>query len=257
MICRNRVLALVAAALTVVAARDTRADDVPGFDRPGIGISTGTLPAGSFDLELGLPDFDRSRDSETTTREYAHNSHFRYGLTDRLELQLTVPVLLQRISALDGRHTVGGLGDISFGAKTTLPTLGLASQVAAVLSVSAPTATADMGAGSPAWSAAVEAGWALGSKATLNFYTNATLQNGATTWLLSPSLGFSLTDRLGAYVEAGQQLAAAGSPALTLAGAGLTWMARDTVQLDLYLLQQVHGPGSDVAFGCGVSMFFH
>lgn len=247
--------ALAACALGLVDAPPAPAEDVPGFDRPGIGVASDTLPAGSFDWEYGLPDFDHSRAADAAIHEYAFDSHLRYGLTDRLELQFTLPVLLHRITGAGGRHTVGGLGDAVFGLKAALPAAGLASQLVGLVSVSAPTAAAGMGAGRPTYSAATQAAWKVGEGGSAGLYASATVVDGISAWLVSPSYSIALTDTLGAYVEAGQQFAAAGFPAQTLAGTGLTWMARPTVQLDVYVLKQVHGPGSDLSLGFGASKF--
>lgn len=56
--------------------------------------------------------------------------------------------------------------------------------------------------------------------------------DGVETYTFSPSLGFALGERGGAFIEAGYS-DSADAPATAVAGGGFTWMATPMMQLDI------------------------
>ena len=60
---------------------------------------------------------------------------------------------------------------------------------------------------------------------------------------------------LGAYVEAGWQFPPHGEPANEVAGGGLTWLVKPTVQIDVFGLAGLTKRSTDLAAGWGISWF--
>ena len=108
---------VIAAALAPVAAHA----DGPAFDRPGIAFAPSTMPAHSFTWEQSVVDYTRDVERGITTTAWSFDTRLRYGLTDRLEMQLEVPVWASTRTQGNGARTSGdGLGDLSLAAKFDL-----------------------------------------------------------------------------------------------------------------------------------------
>lgn len=248
-------LALVLAC-TVVAAPSGA--DTPAFDRPGIAFSPSTLPAHSFAWEQGLPDFQRDRSGGVTQRAYAASTRLRYGVTDRWEVQLAAPLFEQVDTNGSGQaFTASGAGDVSVALKLGL-TPGADTFNAALLgAVSFPTAARKLSAGTEQYSLGATAGWTLNPQQSVALYANVDLLDGDAKWTVSPNWSFALSDTVSGYLEGGYQFSnAKGQAANAVAGGGLTWMVRPTVQLDAYGLAGLTSASTDLAAGCGVSVFF-
>lgn len=229
----------------------------PAFDRPGIAFAPSTLPAHGFAWEQGLPDYQRDAVDGVTEKAYAASTRLRYGVTDRWEVQLAVP-LFQTIdsSGMGQAFSTAGTGDLSVAIKFDLAPGDAPFNAALLGTVSFPTAAQqELGLQSEQYSLGATAGWQVGDDQSLALYASVDVLDGSATWTLSPNWSFTLTDTLAGYVEAGFQPASHGNPVNDVAGAGVAWMVRPTVQLDAYFLAGLTEDSTDLAWGVGVSMF--
>jgi hypothetical protein len=229
--------------------------DTPAFDRPGIAFSSTTLPAQSFAWEQGLPDFESDRADGVTQRAYAANARLRYGISDQWELQLAAPWYERIDTNGSGRaFTAAGAGDVSVAVKVALPSGNDALHTALLGAVSFATGQGQLSLGTTQYSLGTTVGWSVSDQQSLAFYVNVDVLDGQAKWTLSPSWSFSVSDTIGGYIEAGYQPASHGDPANAIAGGGLTWMAKPTVQLDVYWLSGLTQQSTNLAAGFGVSV---
>jgi hypothetical protein len=231
--------------------------DGPAFDRPGIAFAPSTLPTHSFAWEQGLPDFQQDRSDGVTQRAYAASTRLRYGITDRWEVQLAAPLFEEIDTTGSGQaFSTAGAGDVAVALKMSLASGGGSFSLAVLGVVSFPTARRDLGNGSEQYSLGATAGWSLSDTQSVALYANVDVLGGDATWTLSPNWSVALSDSVGAYVEGGYQFGGAhGQQDNAVAGGGLTWMVRPNVQLDAYGLGGLTRASTDLAAGCGVSVF--
>ena len=244
------------AALGLLQPGDARADG-PAFDRPGIAFAPSTMPQGSFTWEQGLVDCTRDVYRGVTSTGWSFDTRLRYGFTDRLEVQLEVPLWAGARTQGGGSRTSGdGLGDLSLAAKFDLLPGDGDWDLALLGVVLFPTGDAAVSLDDEQYSLGATLGTSFGDGQTLAFYANVDRFRGDYTWTLSSSWGFDLADTLAGYVEAGYVPASGGDPSNVLAGGGLMWAVKDTVQLDAWLLGGLNEPSPDLEIGVGVSFFF-
>ncbi|TDR45069.1 outer membrane putative beta-barrel porin/alpha-amylase [Tahibacter aquaticus] len=228
----------------------------PAFDRPGIAVTTTTVPAGGIAWEQGLPDFVRDSRDGTSLRAYAANTNLRFGLSDTFELRLFgSPWNYQRLVTPQGRSSNKGYGDTGIGFKWAGPSTSKAFSWALLATASFATGEDDFSSGSTAYDVAASLGWAFDDSVSATLYADAGHQDGSNSYTISPSLGFALSERWAAFVEAGYTHAK-GSPDNAVAGGGFTWMASERVQLDLSADFGVNAATPDVQGGFGVSIYF-
>lgn len=241
--------------LAACCALSARADDVPAFDRPGIAFAPAVLPAGSMDWEQGLPDLARDSSDGVTTTLYSADTLVRAALRDNLELQLGMALANRQVTTgADGHHT-DGAGDSSIGLKMAVPT-GLPAWTAAVLGrVTAASGDAAFSSGTTQYTLGGSAGGALTDRLNLGLFVQVLRSGRQYDWTASPSLSCALSERWGAFVEAGSTHTA-GSGNSHVAGGGLTWMALPEIQLDLYADRGLTRASPDLQAGFGVSVFF-
>jgi hypothetical protein len=231
--------------------------DGPAFDRPGIAFAPSTLPTHSFAWEQGLPDFQQDRSDGVTQRVYAASTRLRYGITDRWEIQVAAPLFEEIDTTGSGQaFSAAGAGDVAVALKMSLTSGGGPFSLAVLGVVSFPSARRDLGNGSEQYSLGATAGWSLSDTQSVALYANVDVLDGHATWTLSPNWSLALSGRVGAYVEGGYQF---GGPRSqqdnAVAGGGLTWMVRPNVQLDAYGLGGLTRASTDLAAGCGVSVY--
>ncbi len=168
--------------------------DGPGLrdfcaDRPGKDTPTCILDAGHLQVETGLADVTRQHDASATDRQYGFgDTLIRYGLTERLEVQLALPGHVtdrSRDRATGALSRVAGFGDIGASLRFSLvhPD-GSGTAVAIEPFVTAPTGKAGIGA--DGWTGGVIAplafdlggGWALVADPEVDIDPNS-LKGGA------------------------------------------------------------------------------
>ncbi|HEY0917071.1 MAG TPA: transporter [Solimonas sp.] len=242
--------ACFAASLALFAVAPALAD-TPAFDRPGIAFSTTTLPVGGLAWEQGLPDFVHDSGSGASATLYSAGTNVRIGLTPQVELQIGA-ALFNWLDADGGNES--GIGDTSLALKAALPSDWKDFSWAVLGAVSLPTGDDPFTADDPQYDLGVTFSQDLDGDLSAAFYVNASHLDGDTTWSISPSLGVAISDRLGAYVEAGADFGASAQD--RVAGGGLTWMLTPRVQLDESAVCGLNDETPDVAGGFGVSAYF-
>jgi hypothetical protein len=249
--------AMFAAAVLALMLGGAAHADGPSFDRPGIAFAPSTMPAGSFTWEQGLVDYTRDVYRDVTSTGWSFDTRLRYGFTDRFEVQLEVPLWAGARTQGGGSRTSGdGLGDLSFAAKFDLLPGDGDWDLALLGVVLFPTGDAAVSLDDEQYSLGATLGTSFGEGQTLAFYANVDRFRGDYTWTLSSSWGFDFADSLAGYVEAGYVPAGNGDPSNVLAGGGLMWAVKDTVQLDLWTLAGLNEASPDLEVGAGVSFFF-
>ena len=232
------------------------AADTPAFDRPGIAFATDIVPRAAFSFEQGLPDFTRSDDGDVESTSYSAGTNIRLGLWDGVELQLATALFNQlELRAAGNSQTERGQGDTRLGLKVALPSSSATFSWATLGSITFDTGDEAFSNNAKQYDLGVALSMDLVNDFTAGFYVNATNLAGENSVAVSPSLSFALTDTLGAYVEAGY-FSNGSAPNSSVAGAGLTWMATPTVQLDASANFGLNAQSPDVTGGFGVSIYF-
>lgn len=253
--CRRVVAAAAAAmALALSVPRPALAADTPEFDRPGLSFSTSTLPAGGFAWEQGLPDASTDRRGGVRTTTWVADTLLRLGLTDTVELQLGVDSWGGvRIRGDGVRYSDRGGGDGSASVKWAPATAGDRFSWALLATASLPVGAAPLGDGNHDYSLGATVSWALPANASTSLYANRDWGDDGRGWMFSADYGFALRDGLDGYVEAGY---GTGASRTRVAGAGVTWMATDRLQLDASFLRGLGRRSPDWQGGIGMSWYF-
>lgn len=234
-----------------------QAEEPPSFDRPGIGLGTGIVPRGALAIELGLPSHERDRDADgLRTEQLSGDVTLRTGLFEDWEVQFAgSPWQRQRsrVPGMASTHTRGG-GDAQLALKWAPPS-GRESDRWALL------ASATVARGDAAFSEGRQYALAgsyehdVSDRWTGALYASHSRGDGERSTVWSPSVSLALTPRLSAFVEAGVTKAR-GEPRQTVAGAGLTWMWTDRVQLDASFDAGLDADSPDMQAGVGISAYF-
>ncbi len=235
-------------------------------DRPDQTESSVVVPKGAWQYELG---WTFSRDDEDGVRVETHEvpgTLLRVGLSEKVELRIGWTGHIERkLSA--GRFSVGedGFGDAELGAKIHLAgERGARPEMAILLSTSVP--IGDDAFTSDRLDPAVRLAFAhtlsdsvdLGYNLGLGFDSGLGDDGGRHTLssaFYTLATGFSLTDRLGAFVELFGDFpaSAAGDPAHSFDG-GFTYLLRPNLQLDLAGGVGLSDAADDWFVGLGVSV---
>jgi hypothetical protein len=248
--------ALILGAALASAGNAARAADAPSFDRPGIAFATGTLPKGAFAWEQGLPDFQRDDSGGVRSTTYSANTNLRLGLSDRVELQLaTSPFNYLRERDGDGRRSRHGAGDTGVALKIALPSSHDKFSWAVLGSVTAASGDREFSNGATQYSLGTTLGYDFNDAVSGALYFNLDRSDGADTWSWSPSLSYAISDRVGAYIEAGWSHTDH-QPTASVAGVGLTFMATPAIQLDVSLDAGLDRDSPDLQGGVGVAFYF-
>lgn len=253
---RMKLLTSHLGAAALLACAVPAAADTPALDRPGIAFATDTLPRAGVAIEQGLPDFSYSRDGGVKTTAYTADTNLRIGVSDIVELQLATALFNHlKIEGAGSSQTQHGRGDTRLGAKVALPSSSENFSWASLASVTLSTGEQPFTNDATQYDLGLALALDLANGLTAGFYVNGTRLAGDNSLAISPSLSFGLTDTVGAYVEAGY-FTEPGAQDSAVAGAGLTWMATPTIQLDASADFGLNASSADVAGGIGVSIFF-
>lgn len=238
----------VAMLLALGVATDVRADDNPGYDRPGMGFTPAVLRAGDATWEQGLPDAGHQGGSTL----YSADGLLRLGLGHALELQAGSSWNEWHAPGGDRRH---GRGDSSLGLKFALPAGDGRFSWGLLGSVEFTDGARDFRADARQYLLGAAFNWQWDARQTLALYVQNVRAGGRDSPLVAVSDGFALTPALSAYVEAGW-LHDAGAGSGGMAGAGLAWMATPRVQLDASARHRLAGTVNDWEAGLGISVYF-
>lgn len=245
-----RSLALCAGSFAAMAG----ADEAPGFDRPGLSFGTATLPPGGFAWEQGLPDASWDDNDGVRTRSWVADTLLRLGVARTLELQLGADSyggLRQSGNGTRSSQRGGGDGWVSL--KWVPSTTSETFSIGVLATASLPYGQAPVGGGGHDYDLGVTAAWDLGNDRSVALYLDSSGGDSGSGWLFSPSYGFSLSERVGAYVEAG---IGSGAQRQRVAGGGVTWAATPRLQLDLSFLRGFDAQSPDWQAGFGMALYF-
>jgi hypothetical protein len=150
---RKRILALAVLALPAAAGAEPLRDFCP--DRPGLGTPACTIDKGHGDIEIGVTDWTLEKAGGERTDGWTFaDTLVRYGLTDRLEVQLgwtAYGTVRDRTGAGPATHA-GGTGDVMLALRRNLASPDGSGFSAALMPyVGLPTGGRTLGAGT--WSA--------------------------------------------------------------------------------------------------------
>lgn len=190
------------------AAHATDADPICA-DRPGKATPTCTVPAGMIQVETGLLDWSHDTSGGVRTDEFdIGGTAVKFGVTDRLHLELDLPVYV------DVRHGPSGLGDSAIAVKYRLTSGSAPVQVAVRPFVKIPTAKHSLGNGK------VEGGIAL--------LADSTFGKSSVGWDIAPEMDLVADSDGSGYHVATTAAASVGVPLSSrLTISGEVWGAWD------------------------------
>jgi hypothetical protein len=235
----------MASLLAGVAA--TSLADTPAFDRPGIAFSTTTIPRGGLAVELGTPDFVHDPNGGGSGTTYSLDTSLRTGLARNLELELAAPVYNQAGSS-------AGFGDTSLSLKAALPSSAAGFSWAMLGGVTFASGASEFSAGGTQYRLAASLQQQLGDRHSAGFYVALDAAPGVHGYTLSPNLNLIASPTVSGYLEAAYSHATQG-PDTSVAGAGVAWMVRPTVQLDLSFDVGLTSASPQLQGGFGVSVY--
>jgi hypothetical protein len=244
---------LLACVLLFGLAPSAWADEELAFDRPGIPFSPSTLPAGGFAWEQGLPSVSFDRSEGTISREYVADTVLRFGLGERVELQLSSDsqVWLRDSGAEPQRGHSGG--DAAIGLKLAMPSASDAFSWALLATASMPTGREPYGSGEHLRTLATTLEWELPLERSFELYADVSDADDGSSWTLAANYTFLSRQAWQAYVEAGIGHGEEGTQGV---GAGVAWMLGEHVQLDCSLLRGIGDDAPDWQGGIGLSFGF-
>ena len=235
----------LAVVLLVTAARAAPGDEPPLVaDRPGFGESASAVPPHHVQAETGAA---WTRVEAGTSVADAPEALVRIGLLKPLELRLLVPDWLRQRA---GGHTTAGWADMAVGLKCHLAARGNDLALRGTLYLPTGGAAFTSERVEPevalAWSRVLSERWSLGATLGLRRLRLAheTLSSP------SVSLGRSLGQRLGTFLEYGANLAR-GARALHKLDHGYTWVLDARTQLDASLGVALSPAAPDFFVGAG------
>lgn len=242
----NRYLSTVALGVLVFAT-GARAQTI-STDRPGLGFSPATVPAGVIQFELGTPSLGFPGSSGDP--DVALDAAVRAGLFPHVELRAST----QYAARTAGGDGPTGIAGVRAGFKIGVPTGGPLS-FALIPEVVLPVGDADLVPDRAAWSLVAAAGIPVGELG-LTVVGGAERDpvgatDHATNGLLALVLGGALARDLSGFVE-GALMPGPGDDA-AYAGAGATWLLTPRLQLDAFLDVGVNDAASDALTGVGIS----
>jgi hypothetical protein len=241
---------------TLLTASGASQADTPAFDRPGIAFSTQTLPVGTMNWEQGLPDIVHDNQQGTSSTLFSADTRIRVGVTSTFELQLADALYNRLRTRSDDTTTVDkGYGDLTVAIKAA-PFSPLQNVSWALLgSLTLNTGSESFRNDTKLYSLAGSASVHIGDDRALGLFASVTRAGKDNSYTLSPNFGWALNNSCGAYVEAGYTFGDHIEKD-EVAGGGLTWMASNTVQLDIYGLRGLTSRSTAVQAGIGFSVYF-
>jgi hypothetical protein len=138
------------AALLLVIPAAAEADEAPiCATRPGKSTAPCTVPAGHFQLEAGLADWSvQKAGGERDTLLVIGETNFKYGLTDRSDIELDITPWQRSTSRAAGVHdSATGFGDLVASYKQQLTSADAPVQLTVLPYVKVPTAKHSLGNG--------------------------------------------------------------------------------------------------------------
>jgi hypothetical protein len=141
---------LVIGAALLCAGTAAAAEEQPiCATRPGKSTAPCTVPAGHFQVETGFADWSLQRvGGERDTSLTIAETSFKYGLTDRSDIEIDVTPFERATSRVGGMHqSASGFGDVVVSYKQALTSPDAAVQLTLLPFVKIPTAKRSLGNG--------------------------------------------------------------------------------------------------------------
>jgi hypothetical protein len=199
--------ALLAAILAGASSAGAATDQSPiCAARPGKSTPTCTVPAGHFQIETGLADWSLSKDRGLRiTSLVIGETTFKYGLTDRSDIEVDVTPWQRATASFEGAHIRdSGVGDIKVAYKQQLTASDAAVQVTALPFVKIPTASHSLGNGEWEGGLLVPVGYSIPKSALsigltpeLDWAADGDGHGHHAAMVQVVSLGWQVTDKLG------------------------------------------------------------
>lgn len=200
-------------------------------DRPGVGTGTGITPKGKVMWENGMA-FDYNKFDETAVKTFTFaNSLVRYGISNSVELRLELDGVHE---SCDGEGSTG-LAPVIVGTKVKLyQGEGVKPSVALLANMTLPVASKAFRPSylAPSLYALADHDVTDRINLTYNLGLEWDGENAAPTTFAAVCCGYTINDRLGAYVESYNYFPNA-EKAQCFMDLGVNYMVSRRVQLDL------------------------
>jgi hypothetical protein len=254
--------------LSVVVLTPLAAQEAPDLvtDRPDQTESAVVLPQGAFQAEAGVTfTHDDERGVKLEALE-SPGTLLRYGLGSRFELRLAWPGEVElEATTPAGKLEIDGAADPELGFKWSLLARdrGDALDLGLLVNSTLPVGSEEVGAPSAdpsvrllvahELSDRLALGWNVGYESA-SFEDEARIRHTLSRFVYTASLGVSLADRWGTFVEVYGDLPASDpEPAAHSFDAGITFLATPSLQLDLAGGIGLNDAAPDWFIGAGVS----
>lgn len=259
---------LVVGAALLLAASAAHADEPPiCAARPGQSTPPCTVPAGHLQVETGLADWSLQKDESGRETSLAiGDTTFKYGLTDRLDIEVDVTPWQRATSSGPAFATsASGFGDITVGLKQQLTAPGAAVAVALLPVVKIPTADHQLGNGKWEGGLLVPISFSLGKSPfsigltpEVDWSADADGTGHHAVMVQVASLGWAVNDRLSLSAEVWGQwdYDPTGTTRQATADGSIAYLINNNVQLDGGANFGLNGQTPDVELYAGISKRF-
>jgi hypothetical protein len=256
-------LSLLAALLLAAVAA---AESPICTDRPAKANAVCTVPAGRFQVESSLLDWNRIRSGGSTTETLSLGSSFlKYGLSDHSDLQVGLtPYLRVRLKEGDETDSTSGIGDVIVRLKQRLTREQAPVQVALIPFVKLPTAKRGIGNRKAEGGLAVPISFrlvgpvsaTLGPELDLNADADGHGHHVGLVNLISLSATISPKLTLVGELWSNRNFDPAGTTKQASADAALAYACSETMQLDVGVNAGLTADTPDVELYSGLSLRF-
>lgn len=232
-------------------------------DRPDTTESAYSVPAGMYQIEMSFFDYSRDANQDAVSDQWIYGQiNFKVGLTQNTDLQMII-----NSHSISGNSERGdtartsGFGDVTLRFKKNLWGNDSGSTALAIMPyVTIPTHTR---VSDHAWSGGLIMPFAmtLSDHVSLGLMTEMDVVHDTTTdgydleWLHSATLGFSLTQDWGAFIEV-VGIAGQDTRFQALFDAGLTYAVTPELVLDAGLRLGLNRAAPDIGLFTGMSFRF-
>jgi len=232
-------------------------------DRPDITESAYSVAPGMFQVEMSFFDYERDRSGPDRLDAWIYGQvNFKYGITENSDLQLIFDMhTVSRAIGQGTRDVVSGFGDVTLRYKQSLWGNDSGRTAFAVMPyVSIPTGSdvsADAWAGGLIMPLAVTLTEriAMGLMAEVDLVLDAETNGHDLEYVISGTLGFSLTERWGLFTEV-VGIFGEDADAIGLFDTGLTFALTDNLVLDAGVRIGLNRAAPDLGVFTGMSFRF-
>lgn len=200
-------------------------------DRPDQTESSSTILENSFQIEMGMV-IQKSDDNHVTSFA-GPSTLIRYGISDKIELRLFNQFESHKIKLDSGDIKTNGLGDIEVGIKVQVfKKEGVNTEVAFLSHAIIPTAKDELSNQKIGTINKLSISHSISDAIGLGYNIGYDYVGKTSALTYSVVLGFSLSDKIGAYIEPFGALAEGGQYEANF-DVGLTYLAKDNLQFDV------------------------